>query len=154
MSDAPNLTKVLFRVPEADGTAHVETLWATPLGNDRYRLDNSSFYAYSVSWKDVVLAPFDEQEGFPTFQRVVEKSGHRTIRVLFEGDPVQPGSESQTCLDRLVAMGCSYEGANRLYICVDIPPGVDLGKVRAFMIENKLVFEHADPTYDDLFPRE
>ena len=52
-------SKVLFRVPADDGSAQVETLWATSLGNDQYRLENSPFYAYSVSWKDVVFAPFD-----------------------------------------------------------------------------------------------
>ena len=75
-------SKVLFRVPEDDGSAEVETLWATSLGNDEYKLDNSSFYAYSLSWGDIVYAPFNVDEGFPTFLRVVKKSGHRTIRIV------------------------------------------------------------------------
>jgi hypothetical protein len=62
--------KVLFRVPNEDGTADVETLWATSLGNDQYKLDNSPFYAYSVSWEDIVYAPFDPAEGYPAFQSV------------------------------------------------------------------------------------
>lgn len=153
MANHSNLAKVLFRIPEDDGTANVETLWATPLGDDRYRLENSPFYAYSVSWEDVVFAPFNADEGHPTFQTVLEKSGHRTIRVIFE-DPVEAGSSSQALLDRLVAMGCSYEGASRTYICVDIPPGVELDTIRIFMIQQNLNFEHADPTYDELFPDE
>jgi len=76
-------SKVLFRVPEENGSAQVETLWATALGYDEYKLDNSPFYAYSVSWEDIVYAPFNESEGFPTFERVVKKSGHRTIRIIF-----------------------------------------------------------------------
>lgn len=44
----PN-AKVLFRVANEDGSTEVETLWATGLGDDRYKLDNSPFYAYSVS---------------------------------------------------------------------------------------------------------
>ncbi|RYE02048.1 MAG: DUF4265 domain-containing protein [Sphingobacteriales bacterium] len=52
---SPN-SKVLFRVPEDDGTAQVETLWATALGDDQYKLDSSPFYAYSVSWEDIVRA--------------------------------------------------------------------------------------------------
>ena len=62
--------KVLFRVPNEDGTAEVETLWATPLGDDRYQLDNSPFYAYSVSWQDIVHAPISAEEGVPTFERL------------------------------------------------------------------------------------
>jgi hypothetical protein len=51
MSDFNQPTaKVLFRVPNNDGSAEVETLWAFDLGNDQYKLGNSPFYAYSVSW--------------------------------------------------------------------------------------------------------
>jgi hypothetical protein len=38
--------KVLFRVPNEDGTAEVETLWATSLGGDKYQIDNSPFWGY------------------------------------------------------------------------------------------------------------
>lgn len=150
MSDG-ELAKVLFRVEEEDGTARVETLWAAALGDDRYRLDNSPFYAYGVSWNDIVHAPFREEEGLPTFDRVMRKSGHRTVRVIFE-DEVRPGSRSRDLLDRMVAMGCSFEGAQRTYISVDIPPAVDLHAVRDFLIAHDLRFEHADPTYEALFP--
>src|SRR5688572_9895790 len=125
MDKHPEMSKVLFRIQETDGSATVETLWATPLGKDRYQLDNSPFYVYSVSWKDVVYAPFDPQEQFPTFQRVLTKSGHKTIRIIFEkavtGDSVAEGA-----LEQLVSLGCSYEGATKGYVCIDIPPGVEL----------------------------
>ena len=153
MSKHPEMSKVLFRIQEADGSANVETLWATPLGEDRYQLDNSPFYAYSVSWKDIVYAPFDQQEQFPTFQRVLSKSGHRTIRIIFEKATAGIG-ESDGVLEQLVALGCSYEGATKAYVCVDIPPGVELDNVRQFMIQHSLKFEHADPTYEELFPDE
>lgn len=147
-ADKPN-AKVLFRVANEDGSAEVETLWATALGNDRYRLDNSPFYAYGVSWEDVVLAPYDAQEQFPTFQRVLEKSGNRTIRILFD-EAVEPGNESEKILQDLVSLGCSYEGANRRYISLNIPPEVDLKAIIAFAIDNALTWEHADPTYDEV----
>jgi hypothetical protein len=61
MPDADSPTKkVLFRViGETQDDVNVETLWAFDLGDDRYRLGNSPFYAYSVSAGDVVYAPFD-----------------------------------------------------------------------------------------------
>jgi hypothetical protein len=153
MNKHPEMSKVLFRVPEKDGSVNVETLWATPLGEDRYQLDNSPFYAYSVSWKDIVYAPFDPQEQFPTFQRVLNKSGHRTIRIIFEIAATRSG-DSEGVLEQLVSLGCSYEGATKIYVCVDIPPWVELEKVRQFMIQRRLQFEHADPTYEELFPDE
>jgi len=146
----PN-AKVLFRVPDEEGGAEVETLWATHLESDNYRLDNSPFYAYGVSWEDVVSAPFNPEEGFPTFERVVSKSGNRTIRVIFK-TPIETGNESEQLLHGLIALGCDYEGANRKYISVNIPPGVDLDVVRKYLIEHNATWEHADPTYATLFP--
>ena len=152
MSDAtaPN-AKLLFRVPEDDGSAQVETLWATSLGEDQYKLDNSPFYAYSVSWEDVVYAPFDPDEERPTFQHVVKKSGNRTVRVIFD-PPVEDGNPSDTLLKGLVARGCSYEGANPAYIVINIPPGIELLDIRQYLIAQGADWEHADPSYAELFP--
>lgn len=151
MTETTQHTKVLFRVPNDDGTYEVETLWATHLGNDNYKLDNSPFYAYGVSWEDVVFAPFNQEEQFPTFQKVVEKSGNRTIRVLFD-PPVEDGNKSDEILKGLVGLGCDFEGANRKYISVNIPPNVNLETVHNYLIERNATWEHADPTYDLLFP--
>ena len=93
MNSSEEKAKVLFRIPKDDGGANVETLWATKVGEDLYKLDNSPFYAYSVSWQDVVHAPYNDDEQFPTFRSVKEKSGHRTIRVVFD-PPVIKGNRS------------------------------------------------------------
>lgn len=152
MSNDPT-AKVLFRVPDDEGGATVETLWAVPLGDDRYTLDNSPFYAYGVSWLDTVFAPVDPQEGLPTFQSVVSKSGNRTVRVIFD-PPVAPGNHSDQVLQGLVALGCSYEGANPKYLSVNIPPAVELQEVRSYLIQHDAQWEHADPTHASLFPDE
>lgn len=145
--------KVLFRVPGEDGRAEVETLWAYHLGNDHYRLENSPFYAYSVSWRDIVHAPYDRDEGFPTFQAVVSKSGHRTVRILFD-EPVRAGDEADRLLQGLVGLGCTYEGLKGLLISVDIPPDVPLESVRSQLVERGARWEHADPSYSELFPED
>ncbi len=103
--------KVLFKIESDDGAIDTETLWAIDLGRDRYQLDNSPFFAYSVSWLDVVYAPYDEAEQFPTFESVLEKSGNRTIRIAFD-PPVEDGNKSDRVLRGIVELGCSYEGAN------------------------------------------
>ncbi len=140
--------KVLFRVAEADGSANVETLWAFELGDQRYKLDNSPFYAYGVSWGDTVLAPLDEVEGLPTFHSVVSKCGNRTVRIMFD-PPVVTGNESDTVLQGLVGLGCDFEGANPRYIVLNIPPAVDLQVVVGYLIEHEANWEHADPTYEE-----
>ena len=151
MDDAsePN-AKVVFRVPADDGTEDVETLWAFDLGNDKYRIDNLPYFAYGVSWNDIVFAPLDDEEERPTFQKVIEKSGNRTIRIFFEV-AVEAGSASQILLDCLVALGCDFEGANKKFIVVNIPPDVDLQSVTRIVTDADVQWEHADPTYEALY---
>jgi hypothetical protein len=151
MDGAEPDSKVLFRVVGDEGDVDVETLWAISLGNDQYRLANSPFFAYSVSWKDIVYAPFDDTEGFPTFERVVEKSGNRTVRIIFD-PPARDGNSSDLILQELVDLGCTYEGSSPAYLAINIPPEVDLLHIRAFLIEHDATWEHADPTYDEMFP--
>jgi Domain of unknown function (DUF4265) len=140
--------KVLFRVAESDGSASVETLCAYDLGENRYKLDNSPFYAYGVSWGDTVLAPHDDAEGHATFHAVLVKSGYRTVRVMFD-PPVKRGNASDVALKGLVKLGCEYERANAQYIAVSIPPNVDLARVVDYLVERKATWEHADPPYDE-----
>ena len=137
--------KVLLREGE-----YVETLWAEPVGPARYRLHNSPFWAYGVSWLDVVEAAPDA-EGQLVMTSVVEKSGHRTVRVIFD-EPAAVGSPSQAVLDGAVALGASYEGMNPRYVALDVPPGVDLMRMAAYLTELGVQWEHADPRYDELYP--
>jgi hypothetical protein len=153
MNNPTNLAKIAFHVPNEDGTEEFETLWATSLGNNLYKLDNSPFFAYNVSWEDTVEAQKKGADGFPVFKRVVEKSGNRTIRIIFD-PPVAEGNESRLMLDQLVALGCSYEGANHTYIAITVPPTVDLWQIRDFLISSTMEWEHADPSYRVLFPDE
>ncbi len=151
MNTETKLAKVMFRVPDGASGEDVETIWAFPVGGDLYKIDNSPFYAYGVSLGDTVEAPWSEENGFPLFRRVVEKSGYRTVRVILD-PPAENDNKSQKLLDEIVALGCSYEGANRTYITVDIPKEIDLWKVRDFLIEKEAKWEHVDPTYEELFP--
>lgn len=77
-----HFVKVKFVESDDEGD-DVETLWAVALSNNLFRLDNSPFYAYSVSWQDIVEAT-EDVEDFYEFVRVVEKSGNRTVRIVFE----------------------------------------------------------------------
>ena len=68
-------------------------------------------------------------------------------------DPlIEPGNTSDQILQHLIALGCSYEGANRTYISSNIPPGVEFDGVRKNFITSQVTWEHADPSYEELFP--
>jgi hypothetical protein len=47
-------------------------------------------------------------------------------------------------------LGCGYEGANRKYIAVNIPAGVELTVVRDYLVEQHANWECADPSYDEM----
>jgi hypothetical protein len=76
-----------------------------------------------------------------------------TVRIIFD-PPVSPGNAADQVLQGLVALGCSYEGANPGYMSVNIPPGIELQQVRSHLVQHDAQWEHADPTYESLFPDE
>jgi hypothetical protein len=140
----PRQVKVLIQTGE-----EVETLWADPVGPALYRLDNTPFWAYGISWQDIVEARPDSA-GVLRFVRVAEKSGHRTVRVILTPGIAESPAQ-RALIDAVVAMGCSFEGCNPRYITVDLPPGVELNRVAAYLTAHGVQWEHADPTYDMLY---
>ena len=144
-----NSSAVKVLIQEDD---YVETLWADPVGPDLYRLDNSPFWGYGVSWRDVVEAHPD-LNGQLRVSRVVEKSGHRTVRVFFKPG-VDESPEAQAILNEVVSLGASYEGMNPRYLAIDVPPGIDLMAIAAFLTHHSVQWEHADPRYSELYPDE
>jgi hypothetical protein len=146
MTNTSGMVKVRLRGPQAD---EIETLWATPVDPDLYRLDNSPFFAYGVSWEDVIEAHPDAHE-FLEYVRCVRKSGNRTLRVIFQD--FKSGDEpAQPILKRLVELGCSYEGMQPRLVSINVPPRIDLSEVTRFLTEQSgLQWEYADPTYDEV----
>jgi len=145
MTQTDNLVKVLMQ----DGS-DVETLWAVPLGNDLYRLDNSPFFMYRVSWQDLVRAEPDA-DGVLTLVNVAEKSGNRTVRVMMQTCKTT-SEEAKPFLNGLLDLGCSYEGFQPRLVSINVPVGVDLKTVADYLIGSGHTWEYADPTYEDLFP--
>lgn len=141
----PSQVKVLIQTGE-----NIETLWADPVGPGLYRLDNTPFWAYGISWRDVVEAEPDP-DGRLRCVRVVEKSGHRTVRLVF-----QPGIDEspahRAIVDTLVAMGCGFEGCNPRYIAIDMPPEIELARVVEYLTARRVSWEHADPPWEALHP--
>jgi hypothetical protein len=100
--------KILFRVPNEDGSAEVETLWAFDLGGDRYEIANCPFFAYGVSYGEVVSAPVDPQEEMPTFQKVLSKSGNRDLTV----QRLSPDSKRSPMICSIAAVYASLHGTS------------------------------------------
>ena len=152
MADSRVPSGPLVKVRLTDGS-HQETLWAEDLGHGQYRLDNQPWYAYDVSCGDIVEACAMHLGAIPDFVRVVERSGNRTVRVITQ-ERVLPEGSNHPVLRHLRSLGCEYEGSNGKFFAVTIPPGVDLLLVRDYLIGTGLQWEHADPSFETLFPGE
>jgi Domain of unknown function (DUF4265) len=144
-----DLVKIRFRDQQTDNT---ETLWATPVGGDRYRLENSPFFAYGVSWQDVVEARAGE-DGVLDYVRRIEKSGNRTIRVIFPDYKIND-HQGAGVLAALRDLGCTYEGMQPRLVSINIPPKVNLKSVTDFLNgRSGLQWEYGDPTYAEVTER-
>ena len=144
-SEPDDLVKVAF----VDGDI-VETLWAKPLGNNQYCLDNGPWYAYRVSWRDVVEAMPPATGGLSEFVRVVRKSGNRTVRVILEAK-VRSNDPPHPVLEGLKKLGCSYEGSHGRLFSINVPATTQLEEIRKFLIDSDVEWEHADSTHQELF---
>lgn len=66
-----------------------ESMWALPAGPSLYKVNNIPFFADGINLHDVVRCTEDDPEGLPEIQEVVERSGHRTYQVLFNGEATE-----------------------------------------------------------------
>jgi hypothetical protein len=117
------LVKVVFDVPEKDGSVlKTESLWAEPVGEDRYRLRSVPFLVFGFSEQDVITAKDDN--GKLVVTGVAARGGHSTYRLVLPEDT----NEEKFLQDwvRLKELGCTYERATRRFVAIDVPPHADI----------------------------
>jgi hypothetical protein len=127
MSDE-RLTKVHIDLPNHWATGG-ESMWARDLGADRYRLENVPFYAYGLNFHDVVEARSAAPDLKPSVLRVTERSGHRTIRVLFHAGVSE--ADRIAHLSALHECHVTFERCSSRYFALDLEPDADVDDVRA-----------------------
>ncbi|WP_430907224.1 DUF4265 domain-containing protein [Maribacter sp. 2-571] len=133
-----------------------ESLWATPLGNDLFRIENVPFYAYGLNFHDVVKAIPESDELIPEVRELVELSGHRTFRVFFEKSINRKKQED--VLNSMQILTISYERANDIFFSLDMQPDGNyqavFDRLDELEKENILEFETCeakmDGSFDDL----
>jgi hypothetical protein len=143
--------KVRIQFEDAEGRA--EALDASPLGKDLYRLDESPSFAYSVSLGDVVRAARSGRAGRLRFSEVVKKSGNRTVRLIFA--KFSPGSKAaHPILEQIAGLGCRYDNSQASVLSVAVPETSSLSDVVGYLKTLGMWWEHADPTFEELYPAE
>lgn len=133
-----------------------ESFWATPLGNDLFRIENVPFYAYGLNFHDVVKATSKADDLIPEIKELIELSGHRTFRVFFE-KKIDP-QRQEKILDSMKELTISYERANGIYFSLDMQPNGNyqavFDRLDELEKENILGFETCETriegSFDDL----
>lgn len=150
------MRKVTLTTENGEGESpDIECPWADYLGNDQYRLKNFPFFFYGLSYDDIFVAkPISADDNMPHFERVIKKSGHKTVRIIFS-ESIKTSEESRKILSDLTDFGCGYEGTNgEVYFVINIQPHCDFWKICEYLTEMNVKWEHADPTYKELYPKE
>lgn len=124
-------------------------LWAEPLGSGRYRVESCPFFAYGVSRDDVVRATEPSRDEAPRLEDVLEKGGHRTLRVALDPEVDVTDGAVQGLLERLLELGCTHETLRPKLVALDVPPEVDVTIVaellQALADDRTILWEWADP---------
>ena len=131
-------------------------MWALPLGGDTYEIRNVPFYAYGLNFLDVVEAASVSTDLDPSIRRVVGRSGHRTLRVIFRKST--PEVKRVPLLQSLNEIGASFERATSTLFAIDVEDSGDYQAVcdRLFAFENEglLAYETCEArlegSFDDL----
>jgi hypothetical protein len=138
----------LEAAPGATGPTD-DWLWAEPLGSGRYRIESCPFFAYGVSRDDVVRAVEQDGEEAPRLEDVLEKGGHRTLRLALDPGVDVTDPAIQGLLERLLELGCTHETLRPKLVALDVPREVDVTIVaellQALADDRTILWEWADP---------
>jgi uncharacterized protein DUF4265 len=139
--------KVLVPAGPPFEPATPESMWALLLPEpDHCEIRNTPWDAYGLNWGDVVRVDWPSADVLPEVVEVVRPSGHRTIRVIFNLDLLEP-HDVQTILADLNGLDAFYEHESGRSYGIDVEPSADYDAVFAFLEEHhaggRLIFEEA-----------
>ncbi|AHM59309.1 hypothetical protein D770_05210 [Flammeovirgaceae bacterium 311] len=130
-----------------------ESMWAEPLGNDLYKIENVPFYAYGLNYQDIVRATPEPDEQIPEIRELIESGGHRTFRILFKKEVDK--EQQEKILDSFRELHVTYERANKTYVALDMKPEGDyqsiFDKLDEYEKQNVLGFETCEARIERSF---
>jgi Domain of unknown function (DUF4265) len=120
--------KIRIVLPETDWHEFgSETLWAMPIGNGHHVLQNSPFFAEDLSYLDTVYVELEDENDFPVFKFVVNRSGHSTYGLVI--DESIDFTKFQEYILPIIDLGCSFEGMQSVRFSLDVPATTNIYQV-------------------------
>jgi hypothetical protein len=127
----PDVVKIRISL-DSDAPYETESMWARPIGDGIFVLDNVPFFAYGLSLGDKLFAR-TTGDAVLEYAGVAERSGHSTYRVFLSES--SPAGRCEEYWRELEALGCGREtGTSRLW-AVDLPPATDIFQVYRILQE-------------------
>lgn len=121
--------RVRFELDPKDQQGYkVENLWAERIEDSQFRILNSPFFAFGVSYDDIVRAQ-KEDDGFYRFDGIVRRGGHSTYRIFLQRGETIDNDGFRRYWHPIAELHCVMEKANNKLAAVDIPPGVNVSDV-------------------------
>jgi Domain of unknown function (DUF4265) len=130
-SESDGLVKVVFDLNDSELPYAVETVWAEPIGQDRYRIRNVPMFAKGVSEQDTVFATLTDDRLH--VNGIADRGGHSTYRIFLKRPVKDIEKDIGANWAPLADLGCTYEKANDRLIGVDVPPAADIYAVYAIL---------------------
>lgn len=126
---SPDMEKILFDLgKDAWHGFTEESVWATPLHGDVFRIENTPFFASGVSYKDTLRTQVID--GVRRTSSIVARAGHSTFRIIVLGSEHKSDLFPKFWIP-LEKLGCSYEHGEFGYqlFAVDVPNTSDFTAV-------------------------
>ncbi|MGB8910395.1 MAG: DUF4265 domain-containing protein [Candidatus Cybelea sp.] len=142
--------KVVF--PLEEGPAVAEALWADPLGERQYRLNNIPHFAYGINLGDEFLARTVEGGPRPHFEQTLTFSGNQTVRItLAENRSDDTGKTLHDMFEVMRHISTGYETYGPDYHVFNVPRGKLTGAVEALLDkgEDEMIWSWELSTPDD-----
>jgi len=115
--------KVTLVYKNLAGEIGEETIWAEPVDEGYYKVDNIPFFATNLAYNDIISV--EDENGVLYFNNLIKASGHSTLQIVFFEK-----SKENDVLKRLEEMGCEWEGMQGGgYYAVDVPPDKDYNAI-------------------------
>ncbi|MFD9633939.1 DUF4265 domain-containing protein [Streptomyces violascens] len=95
-------------------------MWTRQLADDRFEVACLPFFTYGICHRDVVTIDSNH-----LVSAVVQKSGHRTLRVALIAEHHDRDQLHELLHDRITEAGLSHEWLQGTYLAVDPAPGSD-----------------------------
>lgn len=148
-----DLVKVHIDLPDHWRGSTGESLFAKPLGDDLYEIDNIPFYAYGLNYRDVVLARAESDDLKPSILQLVKASGHRTVRIIFF-DTVKR-ERQDGIIESIEDLGVTAERMDHRFVAFDITPDgkydLFIDRLKQLLNDNVLEFETCETRREGSF---